>query len=119
MAVAAGDFDNDGFSDNFVALNGPAKLFRNVSAGIAHCVALKLRGTHTNRQGLGATVHLVLPDGRSLYNQATTTFGYGNSSEALVRFGLGTHPLAKRIEIHWPGGRTQTITDVAAIGLSE
>jgi enediyne biosynthesis protein E4 len=113
--VAFGDFDNDGRVDAVVtALNGPAKLFRNISAGSAHWLALKLRGMHVNRQGLGATVHLVLPDGRSLYNQATTTVGYGSSSEALIRFGLGTHALAKRIEIHWPGGRTQTITDVAA-----
>jgi enediyne biosynthesis protein E4 len=113
--VAFGDFDNDGRVDAVVtALNGPAKLFRNVSTSHQHWLALKLRGTRANRQGLGATVRVVLPDGRNLYNQATTTVGYGSSSEALVRFGLGASGTATKIEIHWPGGGTQELLEVAA-----
>jgi hypothetical protein len=113
--VAFADFDNDGRIDAVVsALNGPAKLFHNVTANDSHWLALKLRGTKSNRQGLGATVRMVLPDGRNLYNQATTSVGYASSSEPLVRFGLGSNHAAQKVEIRWPSGATQQLTNVAA-----
>jgi hypothetical protein len=113
--VAFADFDNDGRMDAVVsALNAPAKLFRNITAGDSHWLALKLRGRRSNRQGLGATVRVVLPDGRSLYNHATTSVGYASSSEALVRFGLGASRTAQRVEIRWPGGGVQRLSNVAA-----
>ena len=113
--VAFADFDNDGRVDAVVTvLNGPAKLFRNVSAGKANWLALKLHGRQSNRMGLGATIHARLPDGRDLYNQATTAVGYASSSEALVRFGLGANRTAKWVEIRWPSGTIQRLADVAA-----
>jgi enediyne biosynthesis protein E4 len=113
--VAFADFDNDGRMDAVVTqLNGPAKLFHNVTAGGAHWLAVQLHGTRSNRQGLGATVHVRLPDGRDLYNHATTAVGYGSSSEPLVRFGLGVNRKAEKLEIRWPGGATQEIADVGA-----
>ncbi len=78
--VAFADFDNDGRVDAVVtSLNGPAKLFRNITSGTSHWIALKLgEGTHANRMGLGAVrVSIQLgPSGRKLYNHATTTVGY-------------------------------------------
>jgi hypothetical protein len=59
-------------------------------------------------------VRVLLPDGRTLYGQATTSVGYASSSEALVRFGLGENRQADRISIRWPGGGTQELTAVAA-----
>ncbi len=113
--VAFADFDNDGRMDAVVSvLNGPAELFHNVTANDSHWLAFKLRGTRSNRQGLGATVHIILPDGRSLYNQATTSVGYASSSEPLVRFGLGSNRTAQKVEIRWPGGGTQQLASVAA-----
>ena len=113
--VAFADFDNDGRMDAVVSvINGPAKLFHNVTRGDAHWLALRLRGVRANRQGLGAVVHVHLPDGRDIYNHATTSVGYSCSSEALVRFGLGANRAADKIEIHWPGGGVQQIANVAA-----
>lgn len=113
--AAFADFDNDGRIDAVVTvMNGPAKLFHNTTTGGSHWLALRLRGRRSNRQGLGATVSVSLPDGRTLYNQATTAVGYASSSEALVRFGLGSNREAAKIEIHWPGGTTQHISNVAA-----
>ena len=113
--VAFADFDSDGRIDAVVTcMNGPAKLFHNVSGGNSHWLAVKLRGVHANRQGLGATVRVVLADGRSLYNHATTAVGYGSSSEPLVRFGLGSNRSVERMEIHWPGGGMKEMKNVAA-----
>lgn len=113
--AAFADFDNDGRVDAVVSVvNGPAKLFRNVTPGASHWLAIKLHGRRSNRQGLGATLHLHLPDGRDLYNHATTSVGYASSSEALVRFGLGANRTAEELDIHWPGGDVQKLRGLAA-----
>jgi enediyne biosynthesis protein E4 len=112
--VAFADFDNDGRVDAVVAnVNGPARLFHNVTPNAGHWLALKLIGTHSNRDGIGAKISLTLPD-RKLYNHSTTSVGYASSSEPLVRFGLGTETAAKLIEIQWPSGQTQKLRDVKA-----
>jgi len=111
--AAFADFDNDGRVDVVVTtLNGPAKYFHNTTSGRQHWLAVKLRGTRSNRQGLGATLRVTLPDGRLLHGQATTSVGYACSGEPLVRFGLGAHARAKQILVRWPGGDAQTLADV-------
>jgi hypothetical protein len=57
-------------------------------------------------------VKCTLPDGRVLHNYAVTSVGYASSSEPLVRFGLGASSEAAKVEIRWPSGRTQTLTNV-------
>jgi hypothetical protein len=112
--VAFADFDNDGRVDAVVAnVNGPARLFHNVTPSAGHWLALKLIGTRSNRDGIGAKVSVTLPD-RELYNHCTTSVGYASSSEPLVRFGLGKETAAKLIEIQWPSGQTQKLHEVKA-----
>ena len=113
--AAFADFDNDGRVDVVVtAIDSPLELYKNVSSGAGHWVALRLTGTRSNREGLGARVRLTLPDGRNLYNTATTSAGYASSSEPLVRFGLGPYEYASEIVLQWPGGRPQTLGRVKA-----
>jgi hypothetical protein len=71
-------------------------------------------GTRSNRDGIGAELQAVLPDGTVLYNHATTSVGYASSSEPLVRFGLGKNARLRELRISWPGGRTQVVQNVAA-----
>ena len=113
--AAFADFDNDGRVDVVVtALNGPARLYRNVTPAAGHWLAVRLRGRRSNSQGLGAEVRVTLPDGRVLYGHATTSVGYASSSEPLVRFGLGPNAVARSIEVRWPGGGRQELKDVKA-----
>ena len=112
--AAFADFDNDGRIDAAVTvLDGEAKLFHNVTTGGGHWLALRLHGTKSNRQGLGAKVTVTLADGRVLYGHATTSVGYASSSEPLVRFGLGAQASVPQVDVRWPGGASQKIAGVA------
>jgi hypothetical protein len=111
--AAFADFDNDGRVDVVVsAINSYAKLFRNTSPASGHWIALRLVGTRSNRDGLGARVRLTLPGGAVQYNHSTSAVGYASSSEPLVRFGLGPYDVAKEIQIRWPSGRVQVLRQI-------
>ena len=113
--VAFADFDNDGRVDAVVAnVGGPARLFHNITPNAGHWLALKLIGTHSNRDGIGAKVTVTLPSARKLYNHCTTSVGYASSSEALVRFGLGKDVAADLVQIRWPTGQVQELRNVQA-----
>jgi len=62
---------------------------------------------------IGAQVHITTEDGKSQWNEVTTAVGYASSSDVRVHFGLGANRRIKEIEIHWPSGTKQTITDAA------
>jgi hypothetical protein len=73
---------------------------------------VKLVGTRSNRDGLGARLKVTLADNTSLYNHATTSTGYGASSDPRVHFGLGKIDHADKLEIWWPSGIHQTLMNV-------
>ena len=111
--AAFGDLDNDGRMDAVVTvLNGPAKIFRNVSANGNHWALLRLVGTKSNRMGIGAQVKLTTPEGGSQYNHVTTSVGFASSSDSRVHFGLGRAQGIAEIEIRWPSGIRQVLKDV-------
>src|ERR1017187_3745029 len=112
--VAFGDLDNDGRIDAVVTvLNGPARLFRNVSENGNHWVLLRLVGTKSNRMGIGAQIKITTPNGASQYNHVTTSVGFASSSDARVHFGLGAAARIAEVEIRWPSGIRQVLKDVA------
>ncbi len=110
--AAFGDFDRDGRVDAVVTrLNESPMVLRNVTPAAGHWLALCLKGERSNRDGIGARVELIAPSGRQ-WNRATTSVGYGGSSDRTIHFGLGKDARVTAIEIHWPSGNRQTIHDV-------
>jgi hypothetical protein len=93
-------------------LNGSAKIFRNVTAAHNHWMLLHLRGTKSNRMGIGAQIKITLPDGSKQFNEVTTSVGYASSSDSRVHFGLGASNTAQQIDITWPSGVGQTLRNV-------
>jgi hypothetical protein len=111
--AAFGDFDRDGRIDAVVTrLNEKPIVLRNVSEGGGHWIALRLEGTRSNRDGIGARVHLVTASGEQ-WNRVATSVGYGGSSDRLVHFGFGSDPAAESIGIEWPSGVRQTLRNLA------
>lgn len=112
--AAFADFDRDGRVDIVVTrLNEAPLVLRNVSAGTGHWIALDLRGTRSNRDAIGARVHLVTERSEQ-WNRVTTAVGYASSSDRTVHFGLGSAERVKRLEIEWPSGTKQVLENVAA-----
>ena len=112
--AAFGDIDNDGMIDVAVsAIGSEASLLFNESSGGSWLI-LDLEGKASNRDGLGTRVKLVEAAGRVQYNHATTAVGYASSSDSRVHFGLGEARSVREIELRWPSGRVQTLSDVDA-----
>jgi enediyne biosynthesis protein E4 len=110
---AAGDFDGDGRPDVAVAaLAAPAELWINDSPGGNHWLDLKLVGTASNRDGIGAAIKLTSRHGVQ-FSHVTTAAGYASSSAGPVHFGLGADSRADLVEIRWPSGRIQRLTEVS------
>jgi len=105
---AFADFDNDGKIDVVVsALGEPAELWQNLSPDVNHWLILKLVGTRSNRDGIGAKIQL-----GNQFNHMTTAVGYASSSSAGVHFGTGKVEKIDRIEIRWPSGVVQVLRAV-------
>jgi hypothetical protein len=112
--AAFGDFNNDGKIDIVVnVLNGSPQLLMNRSNNKNHWIILNLVGTKSNRDGLGTKVKLTTLHG-SQFNDATTTVGYSSSSDKRVHFGLGDATVIDKIELAWPSGIKQVLTNVKA-----
>jgi hypothetical protein len=70
------------------------------------------RGRRSNRDGIGAKLKLTTASGRVLHNHVTTSVGFMSSSDKRVHFGLGPEAKVRELEIRWPSGAVQTLTDV-------
>lgn len=108
--AAFADFKDDGRIGAVVsALGEKAELWENVSPGSQHWIALRLVGSKSNRDGIGAQVRLL-----TQYAEMTTTAGYASSADVPLHFGLGTVAVVPKIEIRWPSGTVQTLAQVKA-----
>lgn len=108
------DFDNDGRPDFLItALADRVFLLRNRGADGQHWLTLQLEGTRGNRNGYGALLTLVAGD-LTLHAEARCPTGFLTQSDARPHFGLGPRAMIDRLEIRWPGGQVQVLTDVAA-----
>jgi hypothetical protein len=87
-------------------------LFRNVTPASNHWLGLRLRGTRSNRDAIGALIRVTGASGREQWNRVTTAVGYGSSSDKTVHFGMANDITAKSVEIQWPSGMRQRLQDV-------
>ena len=112
--AAFGDLNNDGRIDIVVSvLNGSPQLLMNRSRNNNHWIILNLVGVRSNRDGIGTRVKVSTSDGDQ-YNEATTAVGYNSSSDKRVHFGLGTAASIDKIELTWPSGIKQILTNIKA-----
>jgi hypothetical protein len=112
--LACGDFDRDGDVDILLtANNGPAQLFRADQVPGRRSIRFRLRGTRSNRDGIGATVRIE-HGGTSQTRLVKSGSSYLSQSELPVTFGLGQREVIDRLILNWPSGRTEEFKSVRA-----
>jgi hypothetical protein len=105
------DYDNDGKVDAFlVNLGDKGTLFHNVSLNTGHWLSIKLQGTKSNRDGIGAKVQ-VYAGGNQWLQERVAASSYLSQSEARLHFGLGSNTTVDRIVVNWPSGKEQTLAN--------
>ena len=113
FGAATGDFDGDGDLDLVYSNyeSGPT-LLRNDSAG-GHRLVVALRGTGSNRFGVGATVRIETAAGQQVRTLVLAR-GYLSTSEPVLHFGLGEEAVIKELTVEWPSGQVQRFSDLPA-----
>ena len=121
-AAAYGDIDNDGALDVLLTTNaGPAHVFHN-EGGTNHSLRIKLVGTKSNRDGIGAVVRVTSGDGNNgdgtnkdkQWKMLRSGSSYLSQSELVLTFGLGAQTKADSVEIQWPSGQADKLANVNA-----
>ncbi|MGH9734896.1 MAG: CRTAC1 family protein [Candidatus Acidiferrales bacterium] len=112
--AAFGDINNDGNVDVVVYNEGgPPSLFLNEGRDGHHRVELRLIGTKSNREAVGARVTLYTGKLTQI-DEVRAGGSYLSSSDPRLHFGLGQDSKIGKIEIHWPSGRTEELRNVPA-----
>jgi hypothetical protein len=111
--LAIGDLNNDGHQDMVIAnLDASPWVLLNPATG-NHWLTLKLKGTVSNRNGVGARMLLRVGDVTQM-REVKSGGSYQSHSDFRQHFGLGAASRVDQIEIRWPGGQTQKLVDVKA-----
>jgi len=104
------DLNNDGRLDAVISVLGESpEVWCNISRTNNHWIEFRLTGRQSNRDGLGAQIRV-----GDQVNTQTSSIGYASSVLAPVHFGLGSRQVIPRVEILWPDGRSQALSNVVA-----
>src|SRR5882724_191239 len=112
--AAYADIDHDGDLDLLVTTNhGPAYLYRNDGGNKNKWLCLRTVGSKSNRDGIGAVVRVESASGKQ-WSVVRSGSSYCSQSDLAVTFGLGADPVVAALEIEWPSGTKQRLTNIAA-----
>jgi enediyne biosynthesis protein E4 len=112
--AACGDFDRDGDVDVLITTNqGPVLLYRNDVTNGNRSLRLRLTGTKSNRDAIGAVVRVSTSDGTQS-RMVKTGSSYLSQSELTLTFGMGRRERVDRVVIEWPSGRTEEFKGLRA-----
>jgi hypothetical protein len=113
--VAFGDLNNDGWIDIVMNCNNsPPVVLQNRRVGDNHWLIVDTRGTTSNRDGIGTAVRVVTEAGDSQYAMVSSASSYLSANDKRVHFGLGRNTRIKTLELTWPSGKVQRLSDVGA-----
>ena len=119
QSATVADYDRDGYLDLFVTngraeypfSEGPDQLFRNIG-GDNNWLQIDLKGTISNRDGIGARLFATTPDGKTQLRENGGGIHWAQQDQKRIHFGLAQNEKVSELAIHWPSGIIQKLTDV-------
>jgi hypothetical protein len=112
--TAVGDYDNDGDIDAIaINLNDRPNLYQNVGGNKNHWISLRLEGTKSNRDAIGARV-VLRAGGKTQLREIISGGSYLSSNDLRVHFGLGDVTSIESVQVQWPGGKNEEFTNMEA-----
>jgi len=111
-SLVTADVDNDGDLDLLITNNGQtADLLRNDSGGRANSVLVRVIGVASNRDGIGTLLRLTAGS-RTQMREVRAGSSYLGQNDLRQHFGIGSATRIDRLEVRWPSGRTDTLTEI-------
>ena len=110
--AAFGDLNNDGQIDVVIGVLNDAPLILRNNGTKNHWLGIRLVGSQSNRGGIGAKVTVIDGNGRRQVFDASTSGSYLSANDPRMIAGLGTANRIRSVEVRWPSGRTQMVTDL-------
>jgi hypothetical protein len=112
--TAYGDYDNDGDVDVLINnLDSAPTLLRNDGGNRRSWIMVRCEGSQSNRSAIGA--RLILREGSTQQmREVKAGSSYASHSDTRVHFGLNTLSEVSRLEVRWPSGKTQTLSNLKA-----
>jgi enediyne biosynthesis protein E4 len=112
--LAVGDLFNDGNLDVVIAdLDGAPMILKNRGIPGRHWVSFELAGTKSNRLALNARIKIVA-GGMTQTDEIHSGGSYLSQNDLRLHFGLGSAKKIDSVEVRWPSGKTETLSDLAA-----
>ena len=113
-AAAFADYDNDGDIDVLInSVNDLPELLRADSSNQNNWLTIKTIGVKSNRNGIGARIKCITEDGSQI-DEVRSGGSYYSQNDLRVHFGLGKNHRVKTVELKWPSGQVDTLTNILA-----
>ena len=111
--LAVGDLFNDGDMDVVIGdIDGGPMVLRNHGIPGRHWVSFELNGTKSNRLALNARITIVA-GGMTQTDEVHSGGSYLSQNDLRIHFGLANATKIDKVEVHWPSGRSETLTNLA------
>ncbi|HLY59586.1 MAG TPA: CRTAC1 family protein [Terriglobia bacterium] len=109
--LATADYDNDGDLEMIVTnMNDSPDLLRHKYKNKNHSILVKTVGVKSNRDGIGTEIKIIFGN-KTQYDWVRSGSSYLSSSDLRVHFGLGQAAAIERMELHWPSGQTDIVSN--------
>jgi tetratricopeptide (TPR) repeat protein len=111
-SLARLDWNRDGREDVAISnVRAPAALLDNTTAKVGHHLSIRLVGTRSARDAIGATVEVTI-GGKKFVRQLSAGDGFQASNERSLVFGLGPSASIEAVTVRWMSGHEQKLSGV-------
>jgi hypothetical protein len=112
-ALAMSDIDNDGDLDLLITNNGAGPNLLLNEGGSGNALLVRVIGKKSNRDAIGTRLTLTTGQRRQI-REVQSGSSYLAQNDLRAHFGLGSATRSERLDIRWPSGATEMVSELPA-----